>query len=179
MAWLALLFVFMGVTDLSYFAKNLLASQQSLSRFWKLIILIFYACLATFKTLKLFFIKLANYFMVTAKPGKSYWRGRLSTVDLLIKVGCFVMKENKVSEWKGADINKEVNRTKLSPSVRLPWPRYVQGETSPFRQAFPFKSLHLPENIRLGWTLIKGLKRCTVKAPQLALGWLGLPRIKL
>ncbi len=29
----------------------------------------------------------------TAKAGKSYWRGRLSTVDLLIKIGCFVNKE--------------------------------------------------------------------------------------
>ncbi len=32
-------------------------------------------------------------------------KGRLSTVDLLIKMGCFVNKENLVSVLKAADIN--------------------------------------------------------------------------
>jgi len=30
-------------------------------------------------------------------PGNPYRRGRLSTVDLLIKIGCFVKKKNTVS----------------------------------------------------------------------------------
>jgi len=33
-------------------------------------------------------------------PGKSYWRGRLSTVDLLIKVACFVKKANNIFSIK-------------------------------------------------------------------------------
>jgi hypothetical protein len=32
-------------------------------------------------------------------------KGRLSTVDLLITVGCFVKKENLVSVSKAADLN--------------------------------------------------------------------------
>ncbi len=30
-------------------------------------------------------------------PGNSYWRGRLSTVYLLVKIGCFEKNENLVS----------------------------------------------------------------------------------
>ncbi len=30
------------------------------------------------------------------EPGNPYWRGRLSTVDLLIKVACFVKKVNNI-----------------------------------------------------------------------------------
>jgi hypothetical protein len=33
-------------------------------------------------------------------PGKTYRRGRLSTVDLLIKVACFVKKENNIFNIK-------------------------------------------------------------------------------
>jgi hypothetical protein len=48
-------------------------------------------------------------------------RGRLSTVDLLIKATCFVkvlIKKELIRTSK----YKEVNCTKPSPSVRLPWP---------------------------------------------------------
>jgi hypothetical protein len=38
-------------------------------------------------------------------PGNTYWRGRLSTVDLLIKVACFVKKINNVNKSKAADQN--------------------------------------------------------------------------
>ncbi len=38
-------------------------------------------------------------------PGNSYWRGRLSTVDLLIKRSYFIKKEKIVSVWKAADLN--------------------------------------------------------------------------
>jgi hypothetical protein len=37
-------------------------------------------------------------------PGNSYWRERLSTVDLLIKIGCFVKKKKIVSVRKAADL---------------------------------------------------------------------------
>jgi hypothetical protein len=33
-------------------------------------------------------------------PGNPYWRGRLSTVDLLIKAACFVTKENRIFSTK-------------------------------------------------------------------------------
>ncbi len=57
--------------------------------------------------------------------GNPCWRGRLSTVDLLIKMGCFVKKENIALVWKAADLEetrkyKEVNCTDPSPSVRIP-----------------------------------------------------------
>ncbi len=55
---------------------------------------------------------------IVAKPGKSYWRGGLSTVDLLINVGCFVKQENKVSEWKGVDC--KLVRTRRSTVLSLP-----------------------------------------------------------
>jgi hypothetical protein len=35
----------------------------------------------------------SSFHMEIARPGKSYWSGRLSTVDLLIKIGCFVKVE--------------------------------------------------------------------------------------
>jgi len=34
-----------------------------------------------------------------------YWKGRLSTFDLLVKIGCFVKKKNTVSVWKAATLN--------------------------------------------------------------------------
>jgi hypothetical protein len=54
-------------------------------------------------------------------PKEVELNGRLSTVDLLIKLGCFVKKEHKVLELKGADLNKEVKCTEPSTSIRLPW----------------------------------------------------------
>ena len=41
--------------------------------------------------------------LILEQPGKPFWRGRLSTVDL-IKIRCFVKKENLVSVWKAADL---------------------------------------------------------------------------
>jgi hypothetical protein len=32
-----------------------------------------------------------------ASSGKAYWKGRVSTVDLLLKIGCFVKKRNILS----------------------------------------------------------------------------------
>ncbi len=55
--------------------------------------------------------------------------GRLSTVDLLIKLACFVKNANCIFNIKGANLNylvqgqyKEVVCTGPSPSVRLPCP---------------------------------------------------------
>ncbi len=53
-----------------------------------------------------------------ACTGKAYWRERLSTVDLQIKISCFVERKNIVTIWKLADLN---------------W--LVQG---PLNWAFPF-----------------------------------------
>jgi hypothetical protein len=52
-------------------------------------------------------------------------RGRLSTVNLLKMIRCFVRKVNNKFQHKKQHIYtsncKEVNRTEPSPSVRLPW----------------------------------------------------------
>ncbi len=34
--------------------------------------------------------------LTSIKAGNINWKGRLSTIDLLIKVACFVKKENKI-----------------------------------------------------------------------------------
>ncbi len=38
-------------------------------------------------------------------PGNTNWRRGLSTVELLIKVPCFVKKQILFALWKGADLN--------------------------------------------------------------------------
>ncbi len=58
------------------------------------------------------------------KSGSSYWRWRLSTVNLHIKIGCFV-KKGKFSFSLKSSCSKLVstrrsNHTDTSPSVRLP-----------------------------------------------------------
>jgi hypothetical protein len=40
-----------------------------------------------------------------ARPGNTNYRERLSTIDLLIKVACFVEKVKTLSLLKGADLN--------------------------------------------------------------------------
>jgi hypothetical protein len=46
-----------------------------------------------------------NAFASLAKPGKSYRRERLSTVDLLVKIACFMKEKNNISALKAADFN--------------------------------------------------------------------------
>ncbi len=56
-------------------------------------------------------------------PRNTNWGGRLSPVDLIIKVACFVKckkKENNIFDIKGATQYKQVNRTEPSPLVRPP-----------------------------------------------------------
>jgi hypothetical protein len=38
-------------------------------------------------------------------PGNTNWRGRISTIDLLIRVTCFVTKMNNIYNTKAADLN--------------------------------------------------------------------------
>jgi hypothetical protein len=42
---------------------------------------------------------------ILSKPGNANWGGRLSTVDLLIKVACFVKEVNNIFDIKRADLN--------------------------------------------------------------------------
>jgi hypothetical protein len=42
---------------------------------------------------------------LTLRTGNTIRSGRLSTVGLLIKVACFVKKENNISIEKAADLN--------------------------------------------------------------------------
>jgi hypothetical protein len=65
------------------------------------------------------------YLILNVGPRKPYWRERISTVDLLIKIGCFV-KKGKIEfqfekQLRKTSKFKEVNRTDPSPSERLPW----------------------------------------------------------
>jgi len=45
--------------------------------------------------------------------GNTNWRGRLSTVDLLISVACFVKKQIMLSITKAAHLNRLVKGGKL------------------------------------------------------------------
>ncbi len=40
--------------------------------------------------------------------GNTNWAGKLSTVDPLIRVGCFVKQVSYIFQWKGANLNKLV-----------------------------------------------------------------------
>jgi len=51
--------------------------------------------------------------LMRLKAGKTYCGGRLSTVDLLIKVACFVQNVNNIFNVKGADLNKLVQGGQL------------------------------------------------------------------
>ncbi len=52
-----------------------------------------------------------------------YWRGRLISDDLLVKMACFVKKKEKRSlkQLIWTSKCKGVNHTDPSPSVRIPW----------------------------------------------------------
>ncbi len=56
-------------------------------------------------------------------PGNSYWRGRLNTVYLLIKIGCFEKMEkysfSMKSSWSKLGQGGQLYWS--FPSVRLPW----------------------------------------------------------
>ncbi len=61
------------------------------------------------KNVALFF----NYFpypqdnwMTDTKTGNPYWKGRLNTINLLIKMACFVKKEKYISVLKAAELNQ-------------------------------------------------------------------------
>ncbi len=61
-------------------------------------------------------ISLIDCRRLTEKTGKPNWRGRLSTVDLLIKVGCFVKRVNNICNIKSSS-SKLVSTTVLSCTV--------------------------------------------------------------
>ncbi len=53
--------------------------------------------------------------------GKSYWRGRFSTVGLL-ELNCLDIHFHIEFFHKRSYFNEEVNCTELSPSFSIPWP---------------------------------------------------------
>jgi hypothetical protein len=53
------------------------------------------------------------------EPGIPYSRGRLSTVDLLITISCFVNKENMVLVLKAADLNQLLQGDQLNLSFHF------------------------------------------------------------
>ncbi len=83
--------------------------------------------------------------------GKSFWRGRLSAVDLLVLTSLdqlFIYIENIINLfYKTSYLNEEVNCTEPFPLVSIPWIlscAYASG--APFKKWFQA----LPTNIRLG-----------------------------
>jgi hypothetical protein len=61
------------------------------------------------------------------KAGKSYWRGRLSTVDLLVITSLdeHLYIENMIYFLnKTTNLNEEVNCTESSPLISIPYPRW-------------------------------------------------------
>jgi hypothetical protein len=75
---------------------------------------VWYVCLILRKKRKnSFFKKLLFFWCHSPQPGNPYWRGRLSTVDLLIKIACFGRQKNIVSVWKAADTNELVQGGEL------------------------------------------------------------------
>ncbi len=58
------------------------------------------------------------------KSGNPYLVGRLNTIDLLVKITCFVKKEKNVSVTKAGDFTKLVQGGQLYyyfPFSRSPW----------------------------------------------------------
>ncbi len=47
---------------------------------------------------------------MTVSAGNTNYQGRLSTVDLLIKAACFLIKYNNMFNTKGIDVNWLVQR---------------------------------------------------------------------
>jgi len=82
------------------------------------------------------------------QTGKPYWWGRLSTVDLLITIGCFVEKKNIASAWKAADLNRLVQGGQpywtfpfRKDSLLQNFRRLLFKETPPLSIGFPSKIL--------------------------------------
>jgi len=61
----------------------------------------------------------------STSTGKPYWRGRLSTVDLLIKVVSFVKKVNIILNlnmgWSRIVSTRRSIVLSFTPSMRVPW----------------------------------------------------------
>ncbi len=57
------------------------------------------------------------------KAGNPCWRGRISTVDLLVQTNLYHLKQF-FSFYKTTYLCAEVNRTELFPLVRIPWTKW-------------------------------------------------------
>jgi len=75
--------------------------------------------------------------MEKVRAEKSYWRGRLSTVDLLVLSRSdqliFTLKILFTFFYKASYLNEEVICTVLAPSVGIPW--FVWQNSSEYTQA--------------------------------------------
>ncbi len=68
------------------------------------------------------------------KPGKSYWRGRISTHDLLV-----LTSSDNAEAIFSTYLNEEVNGTEPYPSVSFPWTNalpYLSGESVSKKKKF-------------------------------------------
>ncbi len=83
---------------------------------------------------------------ILTHPGKPYWIGSISTVDLLVLTSLdqllFKLTLNFLF-YKATFLNEEVNCTEPSPSVRVPWPSPCAWSSPP---ALFFPLLGILEN---------------------------------
>jgi hypothetical protein len=66
---------------------------------------------------------MCNLYVLYLTAGNTYWKERLSTVDLLINIGCFIKKRSMFKVWKATHLNELVQGGQLYwsfPSVRIP-----------------------------------------------------------
>jgi hypothetical protein len=79
-------------------------------------------------------------------PGNTKWGGRLNTVDLLIKVACFVKNVNNIFNIKRSWLKQVCSRRStvliLSRLVRFPWTCHSNG-------AAHFLNYHLSKRAEL------------------------------
>jgi hypothetical protein len=110
-------------------------------------------------SLKDFILRLkieVNFVKIIMKihPGKSYWRGRLSTVDLLVLISwdqlLFYFEYNVYFFYKTIYQNKEVNCTEPFPLIRIPWYTPPHPTWRPTKSHFFFQKLAIP--IMLNYT---------------------------
>ncbi len=73
---------------------------------------------------------LRNLSILWVSPGNTYWGGRLSTIDLLTKTGCFVTWVNNIFNIKRSW--SKLLSTRRSTVLSLPLPQDFPGFSNPF-----------------------------------------------
>ncbi len=72
------------------------------------------------------------YCHISVLPGNSSWTGRLSTVDLLVEISCFVEKETNrfiltwsiLVQWSNAIFIYQEARYSIGENLKVVWPEF-------------------------------------------------------